>query len=370
MGVILARTAVSLRSLALAATAAIAPSAAAWAQPVAPVQFGGAESFAVLAAHTVANTGTSLVGGDAGVGPGGTITNLPLTMLSPGSSLHDGDAVAAQALRNARSAWTVLAARACPVLNRDLGAGRCVAGGRRLLLHERRHALDNAHPHGHRPVDFPGTRHAHDRCRAPRSSRRWSAPAPAGAPTSTGRSATATRLRRSRRPPSALVPRSSATSSPRARSRSARRHARRAGALDRRPDGRERRRRDAQRQHHLCRLQLRPAAAHPHRVQGHRRRQHQRAVQPGGDRSRRHRHRLCELRLQRQPGTPATGSFNYVNHAVAANLHINGPVTDVDVIALNDDGAPKTARLSGTCDGFLPACTFSRRDRRQWRAGR
>ena len=29
------------------------------------------------------------------------------------------------------------------------------------------------------------------------------------------------------------------------------------------------------------------------------------------------------------------------------------------VVALKPDGTPKTARLSGTCDGFLPACTFS-----------
>jgi hypothetical protein len=58
-------------------------------------------------------------------------------------------------------------------------------------------------------------------------------------------------------------------------------------------------------------------------------------------------------------GTPATGTFNYVNHVVAPNLHINGLVTDVAIVALNDDGTAKTARLSGTCDGFLPACTFS-----------
>lgn len=53
MSVFLARTAVSFRSLALVATAALAPSAMAWAQPAAPVQFGGAESFAVLAANAV-----------------------------------------------------------------------------------------------------------------------------------------------------------------------------------------------------------------------------------------------------------------------------------------------------------------------------
>ena len=55
----------------------------------------------------------------------------------------------------------------------------------------------------------------------------------------------------------------------------------------------------------------------------------------------------------------ATGHFNYVNHVVAGHLHINGPVTGVDVVALAPDGTPQTARLSGTCDQFLPSCTFS-----------
>lgn len=34
-------------------------------------------------------------------------------------------------------------------------------------------------------------------------------------------------------------------------------------------------------------------------------------------------------------------------------------MTDVDVVGLNDDGTPRTVRFSGTCDQFLPACTFS-----------
>jgi len=51
------------------------------------------------------------------------------------------------------------------------------------------------------------------------------------------------------------------------------------------------------------------------------------------------------------------GHFNYVNHVTG--LHVNGPVTDVQVIAINPDGSPKTVRFSGTCDGNLPACSFS-----------
>ncbi|MDH4065328.1 MAG: hypothetical protein OEW19_13090, partial [Acidobacteriota bacterium] len=63
-----------------------------------------------------------------------------------------------------------------------------------------------------------------------------------------------------------------------------------------------------------------------------------------------------------QPGTgsaPATGNFNYVNHVIGPHIHANGPVTDLDVVGLNDDGTPQTARFSGTCDQLLPDCTFS-----------
>jgi Ice-binding-like len=56
-------------------------------------------------------------------------------------------------------------------------------------------------------------------------------------------------------------------------------------------------------------------------------------------------------------GTSASGEFNYVNHITG--LHINGPVTSVEVIAINPDGSPKTVRFAGTCDGNLPACSFS-----------
>jgi CSLREA domain-containing protein len=54
--------------------------------------------------------------------------------------------------------------------------------------------------------------------------------------------------------------------------------------------------------------------------------------------------------------TAATGHFNYVNHDTG--LHINGSVNDIQVIALNPDGSPKTVQFSGTCDGPGPACTF------------
>lgn len=51
------------------------------------------------------------------------------------------------------------------------------------------------------------------------------------------------------------------------------------------------------------------------------------------------------------------GHFNYVNHVTG--LHVNGPVTDIQVIAINPDGSPKTVRFSGTCNDSGPACSFS-----------
>jgi len=60
---------------------------------------------------------------------------------------------------------------------------------------------------------------------------------------------------------------------------------------------------------------------------------------------------------QDQSGDGAKGHFNYVNHVTG--LHVNGPVDNVVVIATNADGSPKTVRFSGTCDGNLPACSFS-----------
>ena len=50
------------------------------------------------------------------------------------------------------------------------------------------------------------------------------------------------------------------------------------------------------------------------------------------------------------------GHLNYLNHVTG--LHINGPVTLIEVIAVNPDGTPRTVRLSGTCQGD-PECSFS-----------
>ena len=55
-------------------------------------------------------------------------------------------------------------------------------------------------------------------------------------------------------------------------------------------------------------------------------------------------------------GGPATGHFNYVNHAT--RLHVWGPVDDIEVIAFNPDGSPKTVQFSGTCQSPKTSCTF------------
>jgi hypothetical protein len=57
-----------------------------------------------------------------------------------------------------------------------------------------------------------------------------------------------------------------------------------------------------------------------------------------------------------EAGGGASGHLNYNNHVTG--LHVNGTVTDVDVVTINSDGSPKMVRFSGTCtDGA--ACTFS-----------
>jgi Ice-binding-like len=45
----------------------------------------------------------------------------------------------------------------------------------------------------------------------------------------------------------------------------------------------------------------------------------------------------------------AKGNLNYVNHVTG--LHVNGPVTSIQVIAVNADGSPKTVLFSGTWEG-------------------
>ncbi|RKG93679.1 DUF3494 domain-containing protein [Corallococcus terminator] len=72
---------------------------------------GTAQSFAVLGATTVTNTGPTVITGDLGVSPGTAITGFP-----PGNvigTIHAMDAAAAQARNDAAVAYANLAGQAC-----------------------------------------------------------------------------------------------------------------------------------------------------------------------------------------------------------------------------------------------------------------
>lgn len=95
-----------------------------------PVDIGSAESFAVLAAATVTNSGASHIVGDLGVSPGTAVTGFPPGTLD--GTFHNGDPVAAQA-QTGVTAGTYSATITHSVVQGE-GAGR-----RRLDRTTRRH---------------------------------------------------------------------------------------------------------------------------------------------------------------------------------------------------------------------------------------
>lgn len=82
----------------------------AWAQSAPPL--ASSQTFAVLGASTVTNTGLTLVTGDLGVSPGTAVTGFPPGTVT-GGSIHAGDATATTAQADAHTAYAALVAEPC-----------------------------------------------------------------------------------------------------------------------------------------------------------------------------------------------------------------------------------------------------------------
>lgn len=82
----------------------------AWAQSVPPL--GSAQSFAVLGASTVTNTGATAVTGDLDVSPGTAVSGFPPGTVT-GGTIHAGDATALAAQAAAHDAYGKLVAQPC-----------------------------------------------------------------------------------------------------------------------------------------------------------------------------------------------------------------------------------------------------------------
>jgi subtilisin family serine protease len=96
--------------------------------PAAP-PLGSAESFAVLGASTVTNTGSSVITGDLGVSPGSAVTGFPPGLIGSGT-IHSADAFTLAAQNAVATAYNTLVGQACTqdMTGRDLGGQTLTAG--------------------------------------------------------------------------------------------------------------------------------------------------------------------------------------------------------------------------------------------------
>lgn len=88
----------------------------------APVTLGTAETFAVLGASTVTNTGVTHIRGNLGVGPGTAVVGFPPGIMEVGT-IYAGGAVAAQAQADSTTAYNAAAGLPCTfnMTGEDLG---------------------------------------------------------------------------------------------------------------------------------------------------------------------------------------------------------------------------------------------------------
>ena len=353
------------RSAALGVAAMVMNPMAAAAQPAVPPALGGAESFAVLSGAAVTNTGASTFSGDVGANAGGTITGITPAMFAPGGALHEGDAVAVQGHHSAVLAYENLAARTCLPANDKTGQN---LGGQSLSPGV--YCFDGDAPltgtltlTGAGPWIFqiggaltvaPGAAVvapvvAPDTCGG--SDVFWqigdNLTATPLTPTTIGAGATFV---------GSILSLGDITMATGA-------------ALDGRAvslgettgtivaGGNVTLAANAIR---ACSYGTALPTLAPFKVTGggsinvpnNPAEKDPDATGTG----------FANYGFNAQPGAagaPATGNFNYVNHVIGPHLHANGDVTDVDVLALNDDRTARTVRFSGTCNRLLPDCTFS-----------
>jgi hypothetical protein len=120
---------VTLAALAIGGCTSSSPTGGRTAHALSQTVLGTAQSFAVLGASTVTNTGATTVYGNLGVDPGLAITGFPPGVVT-GGTIHAGDSVALTAQNDTTTAYNTLAGEA-PTLDltgKDLGGMTLTSG--------------------------------------------------------------------------------------------------------------------------------------------------------------------------------------------------------------------------------------------------